>query len=273
MPLRHLALCWKLGLSRSAFTHPKQLPGASMGSGTTAGGGPLARLRKRMSTRGHGPQASRQETQTEDAAVKCGPERSDEGKGGAEEAQSATKPTVFTPPRGVDYRPEARTLTAKPGLRDLYPALEPFKSGMLAVDEKHKIYWEACGKENGSPGAWTWLFFSLRSFAHTLHAPVVFLHGGPGAGCSATDRVRACGIQRRCAPHAPAILPPQRFFDPNHYCIYLFDQRGSGRSTPHADLERNTTWDLVADLEKLREHVGVQAWHTFGGSWGSCLCV
>lgn len=81
---------------------------------------------------------------------------------------------------------------------------------------------------------------------------VIFLHGGPGGGCSPSDR---------------------RFFDAKHYCIYLMDQRGSGRSKPHAELRDNTTWHLVADIEKLREHVGVDKWHTFGGSWGSCLYV
>jgi proline iminopeptidase len=82
--------------------------------------------------------------------------------------------------------------------------------------------------------------------------PVVILHGGPGAGCGA--RIR-------------------RFHDPNKYRIILFDQRGAGRSTPHADLVNNTTWDLVADIEKLREHFGIQRWQVFGGSWGSTLAL
>jgi proline iminopeptidase len=80
--------------------------------------------------------------------------------------------------------------------------------------------------------------------------PVVMLHGGPGAGCGARMR---------------------RFHDPGHYRIVLFDQRGAGRSTPHADLVDNTTWDLVADIEKLREHLGIARWQVFGGSWGSTL--
>ena len=78
------------------------------------------------------------------------------------------------------------------------------------------------------------------------------LHGGPGAGCSAKMR---------------------RFHDPAHYRIILFDQRGIGRSTPHADLVDNTTWDLVADIEKLREHLGIARWQVFGGSWGSTLAL
>ena len=82
--------------------------------------------------------------------------------------------------------------------------------------------------------------------------PVVLLHGGPGAGCSPKMR---------------------RFHDPAKYRIVLFDQRGSGRSTPHADLVDNTTWDLVADIEKLRETLGIERWQVFGGSWGSTLAL
>ena len=82
--------------------------------------------------------------------------------------------------------------------------------------------------------------------------PVVLLHGGPGGGCS--DNMR-------------------RFHDPAKYRIVLFDQRGSGRSTPHADLTDNTTWDLVADIEKLREMLGIERWQVFGGSWGSTLAL
>ena len=96
---------------------------------------------------------------------------------------------------------------------------------------------------------------------HTLHyeqcgnpdgKPVVLLHGGPGGGCS--DKMR-------------------RFHDPARYRIVLFDQRGSGRSTPHADLVDNTTWTLVADIERLREHLGIDRWQVFGGSWGSTLAL
>ena len=82
--------------------------------------------------------------------------------------------------------------------------------------------------------------------------PVVLLHGGPGAGCGAKMR---------------------RFHDPAHYRIVLFDQRGAGRSTPHADQTDNTTWDLVADVERLREHLGIRRWQVFGGSWGSTLAL
>jgi proline iminopeptidase len=82
--------------------------------------------------------------------------------------------------------------------------------------------------------------------------PVVFLHGGPGGGISADYR---------------------RYFNPEIYRVILFDQRGSGRSTPSASLEENTTWDLIADIERLREHVGVRTWQVFGGSWGSTLAL
>jgi proline iminopeptidase len=82
--------------------------------------------------------------------------------------------------------------------------------------------------------------------------PVVFLHGGPGSGTDAKQR---------------------RFFDPKAYRIVLFDQRGCGKSTPHASLEDNTTWDLVADIEKLRSHLGIAKWQVFGGSWGSTLAL
>jgi proline iminopeptidase len=82
--------------------------------------------------------------------------------------------------------------------------------------------------------------------------PAVFLHGGPGSGTG--PRMR-------------------RFFDPATYRIVLFDQRGSGLSTPHASLEANTTWDLVADIERLRTHLGIERWLVFGGSWGSTLAL
>jgi proline iminopeptidase len=82
--------------------------------------------------------------------------------------------------------------------------------------------------------------------------PVVFLHGGPGGGIAPLYR---------------------QYFDPEVYRIVLFDQRGAGRSTPHAELEENTTWHLVADIETLREHLGIEKWVVFGGSWGSTLSL
>ena len=82
--------------------------------------------------------------------------------------------------------------------------------------------------------------------------PVVFLHGGPGSGCNPTQR---------------------RFFDPAHYRIILLDQRGCGRSKPQGEVRENTTTDLVADIEALREHLGIAKWHVFGGSWGSTLAL
>ena len=83
-------------------------------------------------------------------------------------------------------------------------------------------------------------------------APVLVLHGGPGGGCSPGMR---------------------RFFDPAHYRVVLFDQRGCGRSTPNASVEANTTWDLVADIERIREALGIERWIVFGGSWGACLAL
>ncbi|WP_044527749.1 alpha/beta fold hydrolase, partial [Herbaspirillum sp. B65] len=82
--------------------------------------------------------------------------------------------------------------------------------------------------------------------------PVVFLHGGPGGGCGPSHR---------------------RLFNPEKYRIVLFDQRGCGRSLPHANLDANTTWDLVADIERLRELLGIERWQVFGGSWGSTLAL
>jgi proline iminopeptidase len=116
--------------------------------------------------------------------------------------------------------------------RDLYPPIEPTLTGRLAVDRIHSLYWEECGNPNG--------------------IPVVFLHGGPGGGCSATSR---------------------QYFDPARYRIILVDQRGAGRSTPNGELRDNTTAHLISDLETLRRHRGIDAWHVFGGSWGSTLAA
>ena len=117
-------------------------------------------------------------------------------------------------------------------MASLYPEIEPFDSGMLAVSDIHTIYYECVGNPNG--------------------VPVVFLHGGPGGG----------------------LIPMYRqYFDPAVYQVILFDQRGSGRSTPHAELEGNTTWNLIEDMEKLRIKFGVEKWYVFGGSWGSTLSL
>jgi len=112
----------------------------------------------------------------------------------------------------------------------LYPPIRENWHIMFPVDDIHTLYIE----ESGNPAG----------------VPVVFLHGGPGAGCAPWHR---------------------QFFDPEHYRIILFDQRGCGRSTPHAELQANTTWDLVADLEKIRKELAIERWLVFGGSWGSTL--
>lgn len=115
---------------------------------------------------------------------------------------------------------------------DLFPPIEPYATGSLAVDARHRLYWEQSGNPDG--------------------LPVVFLHGGPGAGATPTHR---------------------RFFDPLSYRIVIFDQRGAGRSTPLGEVTDNSTRHLVADIERLREHFGIDRWVVFGGSWGSTLAL
>lgn len=115
---------------------------------------------------------------------------------------------------------------------ELYPEIEPCNAGMLELDGLHRMYWEESGNPEG--------------------APVVFLHGGPGAGSAPAHR---------------------RFFDPAHYRIVIFDQRGAGRSTPLGEVRDNTTPHLIADIEKLRSHLGIARWLVFGGSWGSTLAL
>jgi proline iminopeptidase len=122
----------------------------------------------------------------------------------------------------MDLRMEPRT--------ELYPAIEPYDSGMLPLDGIHTMYWEVSG--------------------NPLGVPVLFLHGGPGGGCSAEHR---------------------RFFDPALFRVVLFDQRGAGCSTPLGEVTHNTLSHLIADIETLREYLGVERWLVFGGSWGSTL--
>jgi proline iminopeptidase len=116
--------------------------------------------------------------------------------------------------------------------RDLYPPIEPYDQGFLAVSSLHTLYYEQCGNPAGKP--------------------VVFLHGGPGGGIDPIYR---------------------QYFDPSRWRVVLFDQRGCGKSRPYAELRENTTWDLVADIEKLRQHLGIDRWFVFGGSWGSALAL
>ncbi len=117
-------------------------------------------------------------------------------------------------------------------MRILYPDIDSNVKHSLSVDAMHTLHVEECGNPQG--------------------LPVVFLHGGPGAGCEAYHR---------------------RFFDPLRYRIVLFDQRGCGRSTPHAELVGNDTQALIADIERVRTHLGIERWLVFGGSWGSTLAL
>ncbi|AKH68529.1 proline iminopeptidase [Spongiibacter sp. IMCC21906] len=117
-------------------------------------------------------------------------------------------------------------------MQALYPDIKPFRSHHMAVEPPHILYVEEAGNPDG--------------------IPVVFLHGGPGAGLSP---------KARC------------FFDPERYRIILFDQRGSGRSEPHACLENNTTQGLITDMEVIRDSLGIERWILFGGSWGSTLAL
>lgn len=118
-----------------------------------------------------------------------------------------------------------------------YPPIEPYEHGMLDVGDGNSIYWEACGNPDGKPA--------------------VVLHGGPGSGCTPGHR---------------------RSFDPRRYRVVLYDQRGCGRSRPHAsdpatDMSVNTTEHLLADIELLREHLGIERWLLSGASWGSTLLL
>lgn len=115
---------------------------------------------------------------------------------------------------------------------ELYPAIEPYRTGYLKLDDIHEMYWEECGNPNG--------------------VPVVFIHGGPGAGAGTSAR---------------------QFFDPDHYRIVVYDQRGAGRSKPLGETRNNTTPHLIVDLENLRIFLGIEKWVIFGGSWGSTLGI
>ncbi|TCP13672.1 proline iminopeptidase [Crenobacter luteus] len=114
----------------------------------------------------------------------------------------------------------------------LFPPTPPRQNGLIDVGDGHRLYWEEVGRACG--------------------APALFLHGGPGAGCSERHR---------------------QLFDPDHYRAVLFDQRGAGRSQPFGELSANSTGHLVADIEALRVHLGVERWLVVGGSWGSTLAL
>lgn len=132
-------------------------------------------------------------------------------------------------PQSAFSMPQDPRSAAEP-LLPLFPPLEPYASGMLDLEAPHRMYYEQAGNARG--------------------VPVVFLHGGPGAGSSPVHR---------------------QFFDPAFYRIVVLDQRGAGRSLPLGCLDNNTTPALVGDLETLRQHLGIERWLVFGGSWGSTL--
>ena len=115
---------------------------------------------------------------------------------------------------------------------DLFPEIGPFETGYMPLTDGHVMYWEQVGNPRGTP--------------------VLFLHGGPGAGAGTVHR---------------------RFFDPAHWRVVIFDQRGAGRSRPLGSLVANTTPHLVADIETLRHHLGIERFVLFGGSWGSTLAL
>lgn len=117
-------------------------------------------------------------------------------------------------------------------MKTLYPPIKCYAQHTLAVDNIHKLYIEESGEPDG--------------------LPILFVHGGPGAGCTVDDR---------------------RYFDPTKYRIILFDQRGCGRSEPHGELSQNTTQALLNDMEAIREHLNIKRWMLFGGSWGSSLSL
>src|ERR1700722_4145166 len=124
-------------------------------------------------------------------------------------------------------------MTKPPAKTDiLYPASEPFNKDTIDLDGKHTLHYEEFGNKNG--------------------IPIVYLHGGPGAGSG---------------PHF------HQFFDPSAFRIIIYDQRGAGKSTPLAEIRDNTPDLLVDDLERLKNHLGIDKWHVYGGSWGSTLAL
>lgn len=117
-------------------------------------------------------------------------------------------------------------------MKSYYPTIEPYATHHIEVDKPHVLYVEECGNPNG--------------------LPVIFLHGGPGMGCTPDHR---------------------RYFNPDIYRVIIFDQRGAGRSTPKGETTNNNTQALVSDIETIRKKLGVEKWIVFGGSWGSALSM
>ncbi len=153
----------------------------------------------------------------------------DSGKPG-ERSQRNPKSLHRVDPCFADRPPPIPSDTMPRG--DLFPEIGPFETGYLPLSGSHVMYWEQVGNPRGRP--------------------VLFLHGGPGAGAGAVHR---------------------RFFDPEFWRVVIFDQRGAGRSRPLGGLANNTTQDLVSDIEILRRHLALERWVLFGGSWGSTLAL
>ena len=157
-------------------------------------------------------------------------------RGARPASKRGPRPAAKVAPRGKARPPRKAPAPSAPGARPARRGLYPPLAAYRTGRLRVSPVHELYFEESGNPRG----------------RPVVFLHGGPGGGTDPKMR---------------------RFFDPRRYRIVLFDQRGCGRSTPHASLVDNTTWHLVADIEQLRAHLGIDRWQVFGGSWGSTLAL
>jgi len=159
--------------------------------------------------------------------------------GGGIVALSTTGCTPLTSnyhPQGIDASEADILATRHFGRRGLHPPIEPYNTGYITQVTAKGTEHKIYFEESGNPKG----------------QPVILVHGGPGGGCSEAYRT---------------------FHNAEHYRIVCFDQRGCGRSTPHASLDENDTWKLIEDMESIREHLGIDTWQLFGGSWGSTLAL
>ena len=188
-----------------------ELPGQGLEARAGQEAADLHRPALRPHDRGRGQhRARRQGADAKATSANC------PGHGTLPAAFAATIPEP--PPRGGEGDAKLHRMDARMYRQDLFPPLEPYTTGMLPLDRHHTMYWEQSGNPHG--------------------VPILFLHGGPGAGATPTHR---------------------RFFDPAHYRIVIFDQRGAGRSLPLGSLEGNALAHLVEDIEVLRRHLGIDA--------------